>query len=101
METANPLLETFGAKTFLFNPNSFIKKNRKKLEESWIWSSMPIEKATTHKVQVVHEVYEILKIQVFHTVNKFHDINKIYERLQNFGAQLVMQGISDLKINSL
>ena len=62
---------------------------------------MPIEKATTHKVQVVHEVYEILKIQVFHMVNKFHDINKIYERLQNFGAQLVMQGISGLKINPL
>ena len=51
-----------------------------------------------HKVQVVHEVYESLRIQVFHTVNKFYNINKIYERL---GAQLVTQGISELKINSL
>ena len=66
---------------------------------------MPIEIAihqnSYHKVKVVHEVYEILKIQVFHMVNKFHDINKIYESLQNFGAQPVTQGISDVKIKSL
>ena len=63
---------------------------------------MPIEIAIHqniyHKVKVVHEVYEILEIQVFHAVNNFHDIKKIYESLQNFGAQPVTQGISDVKI---